>query len=498
MGLGGLPLSYDLITLAAMRIQFCGADRTVTGSCHLLEINGLRIFLDVGMYQGPRDEARRLNQLLPPNATRVDAVVLSHGHFDHCGKLPVLVKAGYKGPIYCTPATAAVARVVLEDAGTIQEEDAQYLNRRSRDPGDPPVDPLFRRVDVRDVLKLFKPVKYGDRTDLGKGVSFTYFDAGHILGSAYVVLEWTEAGKPHNLLFTADVGRYGAPILRDPHPLPGVFETVITESTYGNNSHGDIAAVEPQLLEAVKWCIAKKSRLIVPSFAVGRTQTMLWYMQKFIAQKLIPELPVFVDSPMGVEISRIHGEFREYYDDETNQLIGQKDLFGLSRVTFASSPQQSKDINAQRGACVIIASSPTCEFGRVLHHLVQSVERADDLVVFVGWIPPQTLGRRLQDGEKRVRILDRWYDVRCQVRTIHGLSAHADGDELLRFLGPTLKPETTAYIVHGEVDQSEGFASRLLTAGMGHTVVPAMETSVLTISSAGPKVAGGVMRTDGD
>jgi metallo-beta-lactamase family protein len=468
----------------------------VTGSCHLLEINGLRVVLDVGMYQGPRDQARILNQRLP--AGRADAVILSHGHFDHCGKLPVLVKAGYQGPIYCTAATAAVAGVVLADAGTIQEEDAQYLNRRARDPQEPSVEPLFRRSDVPGVLKQFRHVAYGQKTDLGKGVSFTFFDAGHILGSAYVVVEWAEGGKPHNLLFTADVGRYGAPILRDPQLIPGPFETVITESTYGNNSHGPIEAVEPQLLEAVKYCIEKRSRLIVPSFAVGRTQTMLWYMEKFISQKLIPEIPIFVDSPMGVEVSRLHSQYRENYDDETNKMIGAKDLFGLARVTFASSPQQSKDINSQRGPAVIIASSPTCEFGRVLHHLVQSVERPDDMVVFVGWIPPETLGRRLQDGEKRVRILDRWFDVRCQVRTIHGLSAHADGDELLRFLGPTLKPETTAYVVHGEVDQAEGFAGRLLAAGVGHAIVPAIDTSVFTSPPANVKAATGVMKSDGD
>jgi metallo-beta-lactamase family protein len=481
-----------------MRIQFCGADRTVTGSCHLLEINGLRILLDVGMYQGPRDQARILNQRLPQNGVRADAVILSHGHFDHCGKLPVLVKAGYHGPIYCTAATAAVAGVVLADAGTIQEEDAQYLNRRARDPQERPVEPLFRRSDVPLVLKQFRHVAYGQKTDLGKGVSFTFFDAGHILGSAYVVLEWSEGGKPHNLLFTADVGRYGAPILRDPQLLPGPFETVITESTYGNNSHGPIAAVEPQLLDAVKYCIERRSRLIVPSFAVGRTQTMLWYMEKFISQKLIPEIPIFVDSPMGVEVSRLHSQFRENYDDETNAMIGKQDLFGLARVTFASSPQQSKDINSQRGPAVIIASSPTCEFGRVLHHLVQSVERPDDMVIFVGWIPPETLGRRLQDGEKRVRIFDRWFDVRCQVRTIHGLSAHADGDELLRFLAPTLKPETTAYVVHGEVDQAEGFAGRLLAGGVGHAIVPAMDTSLLTSAPANAKVPTGVMKSDGD
>jgi metallo-beta-lactamase family protein len=470
----------------------------VTGSCHLLEVNGLRVFLDFGMYQGPRDKAREINQWLPDDAARVDAVVLSHGHFDHCGKLPMLTKAGYQGPIYCTAATAAVAQVVLEDAGQIQEEDAQFLNRRSNRPGEAPVQPLFRRVDVRDVLRLFRKAPYGQKTDLGRGVSFTFYDAGHILGSAYVVVEWNEAGKDRSLLFTADVGRYGSPILRDPQPIPFPVETVITESTYGSNSHGPMADVEPQFLDAVKTCIARRGRLIVPSFAVGRTQIMLWYLQKFLVEKTIPQIPIFVDSPMGVEVSHIHSDFPDNYDDETRKLIGQSDLFGLARVTFASSVQQSKEINAQGGPCVIIASSPTCEFGRVLHHLTVSVERANDMVVFVGWIPPQTLGRRLQNGEKRVRILDRWYDVKCEVRTIHGLSAHADGDELLKFLGPTIRPETTAYVVHGEVDQAEGFAGRLLSAGMGRAVVPAMETSVVLYSAPAAKPQADTRRTDND
>jgi metallo-beta-lactamase family protein len=479
-----------------MRIQFCGADRTVTGSCHLLEINGLRFFLDFGMYQGSRDEARVINQWMPADASRVDAVILSHGHFDHCGKLPMLVKAGYAGPIYCTAATAAVSRVVLEDAGNIQEEDAQYLNRRSRGPDQETVQPLFRRSDVPAVLKAFRTVPYATKADLGKGVSFTFFDAGHILGSAYVVVEWTEAGKPRTLLFTADVGRYNSPILRDPVPPPN-SDYVITESTYGTISHGPIADVEPQLLDAVKTCIANRGRLLVPSFAVGRTQTMLWYLQKFISQKLIPEIPVFVDSPMGVEVSRITSEFRDNYDDETKQLIGQKDIFGLSRVTFASSVQDSKAINSTRGPCVIIASSPTCEFGRILHHLTHSVEQPGDMIVFVGWIPPQTLGRRLQDGQKRVRVFDRWYDVKCQVRTIHGLSAHADGDELLRFLKPAIGPQTTAYVVHGEADQAEGFAGRLLAVGVGRASIPSRETATVELSAAPPRPAV-TIRTDND
>jgi metallo-beta-lactamase family protein len=482
-----------------MRIQFCGANRTVTGSCHLLEINGLRIFLDMGMYQGPRDEARRLNQYLPNDAHDVDAIILSHGHLDHCGKLPVVVRAGYDGPIYCTPATADVARIVLLDAAEIQEEDADYLNRRSRDPAAAKVEPLFRIVDAQGVLKQFRRVKYKTKQDLGNGVSFTFHDAGHIIGSAYVALDWEEAGRPRSLLFTADIGRYDSPILRDPEPLARSFDHVITESTYGNRAHAPSDQIGPQLLDAVKHCIERKSRLLVPSFAVGRTQTILWYMHKFMNEGAIPRIPIFIDSPMGVEVTRITTQHAGDYDEETKALLAETTAHS---VVLATSSQQSREINAYKGACVIIASSPTCEFGRILHHLKISVERADDMIVFVGWTPHGTLGRRLQQGERRVRIYDRWYELKCEVRTIHGLSAHADGNELLTFLGPTLKKETTAYIVHGEPEEAEGFAAKLLTAGIGQAHVPAIESSLVAISAEAPvtstKPAENVARTDND
>jgi metallo-beta-lactamase family protein len=481
-----------------MRIQFCGADRTVTGSSHLLEINGLRIFLDMGMYQGPRDEARRINQYLPADVRSADAIILSHGHFDHCGKLPVATKAGFNKPVYCTPATAEVARIVLTDAAKIQEEDVAYLNQRSRGPGEDAMKPLYTSSDIGAVLKLLRRVDYQQKTDLGNNVSFTFFDAGHILGSAYVLVEWTEAGKAHSLLFTADVGRYDTPILRDPVAIPRAVDFVITESTYGNVSHGPMSAVEPQLLEAVKFCVDHRSRLIIPSFAVGRTQTMLWYMEKFIHEGKIPAIPIFVDSPMGVEVSKVTSAFRDSYDEQTRAMIGSADIFGLSRITFASSTDQSKQINNQSGPCVIIASSPTCEFGRVLHHLERSVERPNDMVIFVGWTPPNTLGRRLQDGQKRVRIYDRWYDLKCQIRTIHGLSAHADGDELLRFLKPTTGAQTSAYVVHGEAPQAEAFAQRLLAAGMGSVTVPAMETSAIAFTAAAPAASAVPGHTDQD
>jgi metallo-beta-lactamase family protein len=482
-----------------MRIQFCGADRTVTGSCHLIEVNGLRLLFDVGMYQGPREMANRLNHYLPADAQHVDAIILSHGHLDHCGKLPVIVRAGYQGPIYVTPASADVARIVLLDAAEIQEEDAAYLNRRSRGANEPQVEPLYRIVDAQAVLKQFRRVKYGARTNLGNGVSFTFHDAGHIIGSAYVVLEWNEGGRDRSLLFTADVGRYGSPILRDPQPPPGVFEHIITESTYGNRIHGPMSEVGPQLLEAVKTCIANKSRLLVPSFAVGRTQTILWYMHKFMQEGAIPRIPIFIDSPMGVEVTRITTDHSDLYDEETKKLLAETTTHS---VVFATSSAQSREINARQGACVIIASSPTCEFGRILHHLKISVERSNDMIVFVGWTPPGTLGRRLQEGQRRVRIYDRWYELKCQVRTIHGLSAHADSQELLRFLEPTLKPETTAFVVHGEPEEAEGFAAKLLAKGVGHAHVPAMESSVIAISAdalAEPvKPSEATARTDND
>jgi metallo-beta-lactamase family protein len=478
-----------------MRIQFCGADRTVTGSSHLLEINGLRIFLDMGLYQGSRDEANRLNRYLPADVKSADAIILTHGHLDHCGKLPVAVRAGFAGPIYTTPASAEVARIVLNDAAKIQEEDVLHLNQRARGPDEPQLDALYKQTDIPAVIRLFKRVNYGQKTDLGKGVAFTFYDAGHILGSAYVVIEWSEGGQTHTLLFTGDVGRYDTPILRDPVAPPAV-EQVITESTYGNASHGPIADVEPQLLDAVKTVMNKRSRLIVPAFAIGRTQTILWYLQKFIRVKQVPQMPIFVDSPMGVEASKVYAQFADNYDDQTRQMIGTNGLFGLSHITFASSVQDSKQINRQAGPCVIVASSPTCEFGRVLHHLEHSVENPNDVVVFCGFIPPNTLGRRLQEGQKRVRIYDRYFDVRCEIRTIHGLSAHADADELIRFLKPALTPQTEAYVVHGEVPQAEAFARRLLGEGVRRATIPAMETSLAAFTAPPVQENAGPTRTD--
>jgi len=479
-----------------MRIQFLGAARTVTGSCHLIEVNGKRILLDCGLFQGRRDESRRLNQWIPKDARQnVDALILSHGHLDHCGKLPVLTSQGkYTGPIWCTDATQGVATAVLTDSAGIQEEDAQFLNRRSREPGAPEFKPLYTMKDVLMMRKQFRTTSYNKRVDLGNDVGFTLFDAGHILGSSFVWIDYKADGKTRNLLFTADVGRSNTPIIGDPAPVPGPADLVITESTYGGRVHQPMADVEPHLLALANEIIQKRSRLLVPSFAVGRTQTMLWYFAKFVREGKIPPIRVYVDSPMGVELTHVYENAPNYYDAVTRDLIGKQDLFGTSNIKLTASVQQSKEINSDKGPCVIIASSPTCEFGRILHHLSQSIERPNDIVLFVGWTPPGTLGRRLQDGEKRVRLYDRFYEVKVSVRTLPGMSGHADGNELVSFLKPALTPETKAFVVHGEPEQAGIFARRLVReCGICAAMVPAPETEVFD----DPIEAEGVKSTDG-
>jgi metallo-beta-lactamase family protein len=463
-----------------MKLRFLGAARTVTGSSHVIEVGGTRVMLDCGLFQGRREDARRQNEMTCRGhvCEKLDAVVLSHGHLDHCGRLPMLhTEGGFRGPIYCTAPTNEIARVVLQDSAEIQVEDADYINHRNRVPGQPEVKPLYTPRDVDQITRQFRGVRLGDRFVVGD-IGFTLLEAGHILGSSYVWIDYKEGGATKHVLFTADIGRFDTPIINDPVLPTKVADVVITESTYGARKHDSINTIEPQFEALLKATIERRSRLIIPSFAVGRTQTMLWYIAKMIVEGRIPPIRIYIDSPMGVDMTRVYTSHAEYYDGETSKLVKEKDLFGLKGVTLASSGEQSKAINADRGPCVIIASSPTCEFGRVLHHLKNSLERAEDALLFVGWTPPGTLGRRLQDGEKRVRVFDRFYSVKCQVNVLHGMSAHADGDEMMRFLTPAVDERTKAFVVHGEPDQSEHFAQRLIAErGVKSALVPGFESS---------------------
>ena len=465
-----------------MNVTTLGAGRTVTGSAHLVETAGKRVLLDFGLYQGRRDESRMLNEQIPDEIRSVDAVVLSHGHLDHCGRLPLLVKAGFRGKIYATAATRDVVRVVLEDSAKIQEEDATYLNRRGgRDDQREmrAIKPLYTGKDVAALMSRFETIDYGRQQEIASGLTATIYDAGHVLGSGYVVLEYEETRCRKRLLFTGDIGRPGSAILRDPHPLPFAVDHVITESTYGTVKHAPIGGVGPAMVAAVRETAERGGRVIFPAFAVGRTQTLLYFLLGAMDRKELARIPIFVDSPMGVEMSRVTEAHRGLFDVDALKLMRGGKLFDEEFVKLCVSREESMAINEQRGPCVVIASSPTCEFGRVLHHLKRSVENPKDMILFNGFTPGNTLGRKLQDGARQVRILDRMYERRCQVRTTHGLSAHADGEELLRFLAPTIRPETTATVVHGEADRVDGFAARLIQAGMLTAVAPAMGTHVI-------------------
>ncbi|HMO54858.1 MAG TPA: MBL fold metallo-hydrolase, partial [Tepidiformaceae bacterium] len=367
--------------------------------------------------------------------------------------------------------------IVLEDAAEIQLEDADYLNRRERAPDEPPVRPLYTPAIARDTVRQFKTIPYARTTDLGNNIRFTFFDAGHILGSAWILLEWTEASHPRSLLFTADIGRHGTPIINDPVLPARPVDFVITESTYAGKTHAPMATAGHLLLECFQSIQQSRGRMIVPAFAVGRTQTILWYYARFVEDGLIDPFPVFVDSPMAVEVTHTYAGFPQFFDPETHALLTQQSQRKLP-ITLAGSSQQSREINSAKGPCLIIASSPTLEFGRVLHHVKISLERPQDLIAFVGWTPPYTLGRRIIEGQSRVRIFDRFYDVKCQRRTINGLSAHADGHELLAFLKPALAPHTRCFIVHGEPPRAEAMARLLHEAG-ATAIVPATQTCVI-------------------
>lgn len=458
-----------------MKLQFLGAVRTVTGSMHLLTVNGTRILLDCGLFQGRRKESFERNRNLPFDARIIDTMILSHAHIDHSGNIPSLVKNGFKGNIYATPATRDLCSAMLRDSGHIHEQDAYYVNKKRARKGLPPVEPLYTVEDATSSLSNFVTVGHNRPLPVAPGVTLTFCDAGHILGSAVTVLDIQEDSRSSRLVFSGDLGRQGMPILRDPEPVENVDHLII-ESTYGDRLHDPIETTEKALRDVIVDTYRRGGKVIVPAFSVGRTQELVYALHRLTQAKKIPNLPIFVDSPLSVNVTEIFRLHPECYDEEVNEFLessNRRDPFGFHRLTYVRSVEESKELNFLREPAIIISASGMCEAGRILHHLKNNIEDPRNTVLIVGWQAPYTLGRRLVERQSKVKVFGEEYSLNARVKSISGFSAHADRQELLDYV-KQLGPERlrTAFVVHGEEASSLALADGLRDSGVSQVTVP--------------------------
>ena len=451
-----------------MQIQFHGAVRTVTGSQHLLTINGKRILLDCGLYQGSRKESYQRNQNLPFDAASIDKLILSHAHIDHSGNIPNLVKSGFTGDIICTYPTRDLCAIMLRDSAKIQSYDIQFLNKKRARNNLPPIEPIYDMQDAVESLKQFVGIGYNRPYQLLPGVHLTFYDAGHILGSAITVLdiEDEETKQKRRLVFSGDLGRPDRPILNDPTPIDSA-DILIIESTYGNRDHADLEEASNKLEKIINTTCKRGGKVIVPAFAVGRTQELVYRIHQLVeARDIPPDLPIYVDSPLAVDATSIYRLHPEAYDEEVAQFLLESptnDPFGFAMMQYTRSTAQSKELNHLRQPAVIISASGMAEAGRILHHLKNNIEDPRNTILIVGWQAPHTLGRRIVELEPEVKIFGETYQLNAQVATINGFSAHADRKELLDWVGGLKSPPEHTFIVHGEEEVSLDFAETLRT-----------------------------------
>jgi metallo-beta-lactamase family protein len=448
-----------------MEIEFIGATREVTGSCHIVRANGKTVMLDCGMFQGKRSEADLKNRKLPLPLGELDAVILSHAHLDHAGRLPLLAKAGYGGPIHCTKATADLTAVMLADSARIQENDYAYLMKRKREA----LPPLYEVKDAARVEELVVRQPYGDWFDVVPGIRARFTDAGHILGSGSVVVEATEGGTKKTLVFSGDIGRWGLPIIRDPAPPRDAADAVIMESTYGNRDHESVAGAQAHLARVVSETAARGGRVLVPAFAVGRAQELMYDLHRMVLAKQIPRIPVIIDSPLATAATAVFEHNADLYD-QTEASVREIDrLFKYDLLSFTNNTQESKALNERVGPLVIIAGSGMCEGGRILHHLVQGASNPRNTILIVGFQAEHTLGRRIVEKRPVIKVLGEEIELRANVEVLNGYSAHADRTELSTWLGAVRKTSPAlknVYLVHGEPEAQDALSAQLSNDGL--------------------------------
>ncbi len=454
-----------------MKIQFCGAARSVTGSQHVIEANGKRLLLDCGLYQGHRDEAFLRNRELPFEAAAIDAMILSHAHIDHSGNIPNLVRQGFRGRIFCTKPTVDLCRVMLLDSAYIQERDVEFVNKRLAKKRQVLRKPLYSVEDARSCMNHFSGVDYGQTFEAVPGIKATLFNAGHMFGSSMALLEIRESSRMTRLVFTGDLGRRNLPIIEDPDQITAA-DLLISESTYGDKVHDPARDIQDKLVHVIHAAAEKNGKIIIPAFSVERTQELVYHLNKLYENRQVPPLPVFVDSPLAVNVTEVFTKHPSYWDVEAKYLMSRGDNpFRFDELRYVSKVEDSKKLNTLREPCLIISASGMCEAGRVLHHLANHIENPATTILIVGFMAEHTLGRRLVDRVERVRIFGDEYDVKADVVKLNSFSGHADRHDLLEWARQAGR-QAVVFLVHGETSQSLPYAERLRADGFRDVRVP--------------------------
>ncbi len=458
-----------------MKIKFCGAAKSVTGSAHLITLDsGYKILLDCGLYQGYADEMKDFNSSWLFDPSELDCVILSHAHIDHSGRLPKLVKDGFKGRIYATHATRSLANIMLMDSAFIQERDAQFYNKRNEKKGKPLRTPLYERPDVKPTIEKFIGLGYESWVTISDEVKIYFTDAGHILGSASVTLKVkTKDNKWKTIGFTGDIGRPDRPILRDPQPMPDA-DYLICESTYGNKTHGAKPQENEKLLRIIKeTCVEKKGKLIIPAFSIGRTQEIVYILDQLETAGLLPRIPVFVDSPLAVNATMVFGSHPECYDSQLHEyMLKDPNPFGFNNLEYIKDVNISKSLNGNETPCIIISSSGMMNAGRVKHHLYNNISNPKNTLLIVGYCAPNTPGGKLRAGAEELKLFQQKKQVKMNVEIMDSFSAHADRDEITDFVANHKSSASEIFLVHGEQKGSEALQKHLSNNGFRKVTVP--------------------------
>ncbi len=444
-----------------MRLTFFGATRTTTGSKYLLEINGCRLLIECGMFQGRRDKSVEYSTKMPFDCAGIDALVLSHAHIDHSGVIPILCRDGFRGPVYCTDATADLCRIMLMDSAHIQEQDAMFVNKKRAKKGLPPIAPLYTQADAAACLGQFKPVRYTEPVAVLDGVTATWLDAGHILGSAMIVLDLAEAGRKVRFAFSGDIGRGHNDILRDPdHPRD--CDYLMMESTYGNREHEPLADVNDRVCALINRAIEQRGRIVIPSFAVGRTQQLLYTLYQLVQTRCIPTLPVYVDSPLALQATEVFRQHPEAFNKNFRDvMMNGTNPFSMPNLTYTGSVEDSMRLNDLKEPAVIISASGMAEAGRIRHHIKNNLEDKRNTILIVGWCAPHTLGSHLASGHKEVNIFGEAHRVRATIEVINAFSGHADASELRAWAEQVTGNLKGIFVIHGEEPAATALAGAL-------------------------------------